>query len=290
MTQIIQSLSDISNRYEALFVDLWGCVHNGVTALPDAVCALQAYRAGGGTVIFVTNSPRPSREVEAQLKGFKVPTDAWDSIATSGDSARSALFQGLVGQRIYFIGLPHDLPFFEPFKVAADPLEISRVDIDTAEGLVCTGPFDGTANPKTLLPQLHIAQAKGLKLLCANPDIIVDRGDAREWCAGAVAQLYQKIGGESLYFGKPHSPIYDLAHQRLLALGKDLPNTTILAIGDGAQTDISGAHGAGIEALFITGGLAAWETETRDQPNPKALQRYLAAQAVTPEFSIGFLR
>ena len=132
--------------------------------------------------------------------------------------------------------------------------------------------------------------AKGLKLLCANPDIIVDRGDVREWCAGAVASLYQEIGGESLYFGKPHAPIYDLARQRLLALGKNLPNTAILAIGDGAQTDISGARAAGIEALFITGGLATKETETREQPDPKALQHYLAAQAVAPEFSIGFLR
>ena len=290
MTQIIQSLSDISNRYEALFVDLWGCVHDGITALPDAVRALQTYRAGGGIVILVTNSPRPRRGVEAQLKGFNVPTEAWDSIATSGDSARAALFQGVVGQRVYFIGLPHDLPFFEPIKVVADPLEISRVDIETAEGLVCTGPFDGTADPQTLLPQLRIAKAKGLKLLCANPDIIVDRGDVREWCAGAVAQLYQEIGGESLYFGKPHAPIYDLARQRLLALGKNLPDTAILAIGDGAQTDISGARAAGIEALFITGGLAAKETETREQPDPKALQHYLAAQAVAPEFSIGFLQ
>jgi len=290
MTQIIPSLAAISEQYEALFVDLWGCVHNGITALPEAVAALQSYRAHGGTVVLVTNSPRPQVGVEAQLKHFGVPDDAWDSIATSGDSARAAMFQSVVGKRVYFIGLPHDLPFFDPIHVVSNPVEITRVALDEAEGIVCTGPFDGTVDPTVLLPDLRLAQRNGLKLLCANPDLVVDRGTRREWCAGAVAQLYQEIGGQSLYFGKPHAPIYDLARKRLEALGKSLPNTAILAIGDGAQTDISGARDAGIDALFITGGLAAQETLTRQQPDPIALADYLDNQSVAPAFSIGFLR
>lgn len=290
MTQIIPSLAAISEQYEALFVDLWGCVHNGITALPEAVAALQSYRAHGGTVVLVTNSPRPRVGVEAQLKHFGVPDDAWDSIATSGDSARAAMFQSVVGKRVYFIGLPHDLPFFDPIHVVSNPVEITRVALDEAEGIVCTGPFDGTVDPTVLLPDLRLAKRNGLKLLCANPDLVVDRGTRREWCAGAVAQLYQEIGGQSLYFGKPHAPIYDLARKRLEALGKSLPNTAILAIGDGAQTDISGARDAGIDALFITGGLAAQETLTRQQPDPIALADYLDNQSVAPAFSIGFLR
>ena len=290
MTQIIPSLAAISEQYEALFVDLWGCVHNGITALPEAVAALQSYRAHGGTVVLVTNSPRPQVGVEAQLKHFGVPDDAWDSIATSGDSARAAMFRRGVGKRVYFIGLPHDLPFFDPIHVVSNPVEITRVALDEAEGIVCTGPFDGTVDPTVLLPDLRLAQRNGLKLLCANPDLVVDRGTRREWCAGAVAQLYQEIGGQSLYFGKPHAPIYDLARKRLEALGKSLPNAAILAIGDGAQTDISGARDAGIDALFITGGLAAQETLTRQQPDPIALADYLDNQSVAPAFSIGFLR
>ncbi len=274
MTQIIPSLAAISEQYEALFVDLWGCVHDGIAALPEAVAALQSYRAHGGTVVLVTNSPRPRVGVEAQLKHFGVPDDAWDSIATSGDSARAAMFQSVVGKRVYFIGLPHDLPFFDPIHVVSNPVEITRVALDEAEGIVCTGPFDGTVDPTVLLPDLRLAQRNGLKLLCANPDLVVDRGTRREWCAGAVAQLYQEIGGQSLYFGKPHAPIYDLARKRLEALGKSLPNTAILAIGDGAQTDISGARDAGIDALFITGGLAAQETQTRQQPDPIASVSY----------------
>ena len=290
MTRIIPSLAAISDQYEALFVDLWGCVHNGIAALPEAVAALQSYRARGGTVVLVTNSPKPRIGVEAQLKHFGVPDDAWDSIATSGDSARAAMFQGVVGKRIHFIGLPHDLPFFDPIQVVSDPVEITRVSLDQAEGIVCTGPFDGAVDPAVLLPELRFGQQKRLKLLCANPDLVVDRGTRREWCAGAVAQLYQDIGGQSLYFGKPHAPIYDLARKRLKALGKALPDTAILAIGDGAQTDISGARDASIDALFITGGLAAQETQTRQQPDPSALPEYLDSQRVAPAFSIGFLR
>ena len=133
-----------------------------------------------------------------------------------------------------------------------------------------------------------MAKTKGLKLLCANPDIVVDRGESREWCAGALAQLYTEMGGESLYFGKPHPPIYDLARRRLAALG--VSDARIICIGDGIKTDIQGAMGEDLDCLFITGGLAAQETKTADQPDPAALDRYLAAEMLSPTYSIGFLR
>ncbi|WP_295313209.1 TIGR01459 family HAD-type hydrolase [Roseobacter sp.] len=290
MTRIISSLSEVSAQYDALFVDLWGCVHNGVRALPGAVSALQEYRAGGGKVVLVTNSPRPRAGVRKQLLHFEVPDDAWDTIATSGDSARSAMFRGAVGEKVWHIGPPTDLKFFEPLKLLEDPADIRRVDLDDAEGIVCTGPFDSLADPAVMRPQFLLAKQRGLKLLCANPDIVVDRGDVREWCAGALAQLYTEMGGESLYFGKPHPPVYDLARRRLAELGSDVPDSRILAIGDGILTDIAGAMGEDLDSLFISGGLAASETRTSQQPDTEALNAYLEKEMSSPTYTIGHLR
>ena len=290
MTQIVNALSEISAQYDALFVDLWGCVHNGVRAFDAANKALIGYRAGGGIVVLVTNSPRPRAQVEQQLTDFGVARDAWDSIASSGDSARSALFLGSVGQKIYFIGTDAELPFFEPLKLIDDPIQISRVPIEQAEGIVCTGLPTADGTPDDVRAPLLYAKQKGLKLLCANPDIIVDRGDKREWCAGAVAQAYTAMGGTSLYFGKPLAPMYDLARRRLSAIRPNIPDDRILAIGDGITTDIQGAIGEGIVSLCITGGLAAKETATATQPDPEKLSQYVVEKQLDPTFSIGFLR
>jgi len=290
MTQIVNALSDISAQYDALFVDLWGCVHNGVRAFDAANKALIEYRSGGGIVVLVTNSPRPRAQVEQQLADFGVARDAWDSIASSGDSARSALFLGAVGQKIYFIGTDAELPFFEPLKLINDPIQISHVSVEEAEGIVCTGLPTADGTPDDVRAPLLYAKQKGLKLLCANPDIIVDRGEKREWCAGAVAQAYTEMGGTSLYYGKPHAPIYDLARRRLAAIRPNVPDDRILAIGDGITTDIQGAIGEGIDSLFITGGLAAKETATATQPDSEKLSQYVVEKQLDPTFSIGFLR
>jgi HAD superfamily hydrolase (TIGR01450 family) len=291
MTRIIPALSEISNQYEALFVDLWGCVHDGVTAFPEAVAALQAYRATGGVVILVTNSPKPREGVAAQLGEFGVPEDAYDDIASSGDSARAALFRGMVGEKVYFMGeWARDAGFFEPLELIETPAPITRVPLQEAEGIVCCGPFDPMADPSVNRADFLYAKTQGMKLLCANPDIVVDRGEVREWCAGALAQLYTEMGGESLYFGKPHPPIYDLARRRLVALGSKVETGRILAIGDGIHTDIQGAQGEDIDSLFITGGLAAAETKTTQEPDPEALDAFVAKERVTPTFAIGRLR
>ncbi|MEP1328426.1 TIGR01459 family HAD-type hydrolase [Pseudophaeobacter sp.] len=291
MTRIIETLAEISDPYKALFVDLWGCVHNGITAFPDAVAALQGYRARGGKVVLVTNSPKPRAGVASQLAEFGVPDDAYDTIATSGDSARSAMFTGAVGNKVYFMGeWQRDAGFFEPLHVIHNPVEITRVPLAEAEGIVCCGPFDTMADPDVNRADFLLAKQKGLKLLCANPDIIVDRGETREWCAGALARLYTEMGGESLYFGKPHPPIYDLARRRLAELGSDIADGDILAIGDGPHTDIAGGMGEGIDSLFITGGLAASETKTTQQPDAAALATYLEQEQSAPTYSIGFLR
>ena len=290
MSQIITSLAEISDRYDALFCDLWGCVHDGLTPFADAVSAMQSFRTKGGTVMLVTNAPRPHAPVRKQLQRIGVPDNAYDGIATSGDSARAAMFCGAVGQNIYFIGQTHDQDFFSPLELVEDPKTITQVTLEEAEGIVCCGPFDPLADLQEMQPQLLFAKSKGLKLLCANPDIVVDRGNTREWCAGALAKLYTEIGGESLYFGKPHSPIYDLARLRLNTLGKSIPDSRILCVGDGVLTDIDGALGEELDSLFITGGLAARETKTVDQPEPQALEAYLTQEMMQPTYSIGKLR
>ncbi len=289
MTRIIEHLSQISERYDALFVDLWGCLHDGHAPFPEAVAALQEYRAGGGIVVLLTNAPRHRQSVARQLARMGVPEDCWDTITTSGDSARAAMYQGAVGAKVFFIGQPRDQSFFDPLKIVTDPVEITQVPLDQAEGIVCTGPYDPMAEPAQLRPQLLYAKQKGLKLLCANPDVVVDRGDTREFCAGAIAALYNEMGGESLYFGKPHPPIYDLARRRLAPLG-DVPDERILCIGDGLHTDIRGAMGENLDSLFITGGLFAEETRTRRQPDPAALDALLKREQAAPSYAIGFLR
>ncbi len=290
MTRIIERLSEVSTNYDAYFVDLWGCVHDGVHPYTDAVDALRQARANGGFVVLVTNAPRHRTSVEGQLDQIGVPRDCWDTIATSGDSARAAMFTGAVGNKVWFMGEDHDRSFFDPLALIDNPVDIEEVALDKADGIVCCGPFDPHTHPDTLRPQLLLAKQKGLKLLCANPDIVVDRGEQREWCAGAIAQLYTEMGGESLYFGKPHPPIYDLARRRMTAEGRAVDDSRILAIGDGILTDIKGAQGEDIDSLFITGGLARDETQTHRQPDTDALGRFVAAEMVTPTFAIGYLR
>ena len=290
MTQIIASFAEISDNYDAAFVDLWGCMHNGIEAYADAIAAMQAFRAKGGVVVLVTNAPRPHGPISEQIDRLGIPRDAWDAMATSGDSARAAMFTGAVGEKVYFIGEPHDQSFFAPMQLIENPTTIEQVPLAEADGIVCCGPFDPFANPAVNRPDFLIAREKGLKLLCANPDIIVDRGEEREWCAGALAALYTEMGGESLYFGKPHPPIYDLARRRMAALGHDVETARFIAIGDGIRTDVLGAIGEGIDSLFITGGLAAEETGTTDQPDETKLQAFVAEQQLSPTYAIGYLR
>ena len=290
MTRIIENLTEISGLYDAIFCDLWGCVHNGVEPFPEAIEALRAFKAQGGTVLLLTNAPRPRASVATQLDRIGVPRDCWDVIATSGDSARAAMLTGAVGRKVWHIGEPHDASFFEKMEIIDDAIDVERVPLDEAEGIVCTGPFDPKADPSEMRPQFLLAKTRGLKLLCANPDIVVDRGESREWCAGALAQLYTEMGGESLYFGKPHPPIYDLARRRLTQIGKGASDDRILAIGDGIVTDIPGGLGENIDTLFITGGLARAETGTESQPDPSKLARFLTDAELEPTYSIGYLR
>ena len=238
MTKIIQSLSQIGADYDVLFCDLWGCLHNGVEAYPAAVAALRDFRAGGGRVVLLTNAPRPWRYVVDQLDRMAVPRDAWDVVVSSGDAAQDAMFAGAVGRKVWAVMMAKDEGFFSdipPEWQDAEPIQ--RVALDEAEGIVCTGLFDEVnETPEDYRAPLMLARERGLKLLCANPDVVVDLGETRLYCAGALAEFYESLGGTSLYFGKPHPPIYDLARRRL-GLGDD---ARILAVGDGRSAAPAG--------------------------------------------------
>lgn len=286
MTRIIDSLAEIAQDYDVLFCDLWGCVHNGKVAYPAAIAALQDFRRGGGKVALMTNAPRPRRAVAAQIAALDVPEDAWDDIVTSGDAAQDAMFSGRVGRRVWHVGPEKDLSFFTD---TPDPraAAITRVAPAEAEGVVVTGLFDDmTETPADYHAALSEAAARGLPLLCANPDIVVDFGEQRLYCAGALAQLYEQLGGEALYFGKPHAPIYDLARRRLGVTGG-----RELAIGDGIGTDIAGAVAQGIDSIFVTGGLAAEHMGGNvERPEDALLADWLKAEGLAPTYAIGRLR
>ncbi len=295
MTEIIASLAKVGPRYDAVFCDLWGCLHNGKAAFPAAVAALQGYRSTGGCVVLLTNAPRPASSVATQLDRLGVPRDAWDVIVTSGDAAQFALVSGAVGRRVFLIGAEKDEPFFTDLApdiaaYAASQPPVERVALREAEGIVCTGLRDDlTETPQDYRAELLLAKTLGLPMLCANPDIAVDFGDRRLWCAGALARDYEQMGGRALYFGKPHPPIYDLARRRLAALREGDPQ--VLCIGDGISTDIQGGIGEGLDTLFITGGLEA-AAFGADPANPDAglLEEWLDSRQLSPSFAMGFLR
>jgi HAD superfamily hydrolase (TIGR01459 family) len=295
MTEIIASLAEVGARYDAVFCDLWGCLHNGKAAFPAAVAALQGFRAGGGTVVLLTNAPRPASSVEAQLARLGVPRDAWDLIVTSGDAAQFALVSGAVGRKVHFIGAEKDEPFFSDLApdiaaLAAGQPPVQRVPLREAEGIVCTGLRDDqTETPQDYRAELLLGKTLGLPMLCANPDIVVDFGDRRLWCAGALARDYEQMGGRALYFGKPHPPIYDLARRRLAALRQG--EAQVLCIGDGIATDIQGGMAEELDCLFITGGIdaAAFGADPA-RPDPALLAPWLEERQLSPAYAMGALR
>ena len=284
MTHLIRALSELSGRYDALFCDLWGCVHDGQQAYPAAIAALRAFRGTGGVVALLTNAPRPSDDVITGFARLGIPADAFDLVVSSGDAAAEALAAGMVGQQVYHIGPAKDDSLF---RLAPT---VERVALRDATGIVCTGPFhEETEVPADYRATFLLAQSMGLKLLCANPDLVVDLGERRIYCAGALAQLYEQMGGESLYFGKPHPPVYQLARNRLA--GRGIEDDRILCIGDGIGTDIAGAMAEGLDSLFVTGGLAAAEFGPNPlAPDPAQLTAWLAVQSLSPTAAIGRLR
>ena len=243
----IKGLSEIADGFDALLCDAWGVVHNGVEPLGSAPDAMAEFRDRCGPIVIITNAPRPGSIITAQLDRIGVRRDAWDAIATSGDATRAAIAAHLPGAA-FRLGPDKDDALYEGLDVAFAP-------VDAADFIVCTGLFDETGEaPDDYRPLLTAAAARGLPMVCANPDVVVRWGDKLVWCAGALADLYQSLGGAVVYGGKPHPPIYDLAVAAAeRAAGRPLDRSRILAVGDGVKTDILGARRNGLPALYVAG-------------------------------------
>lgn len=283
--RIIDSLSGISDGYDAIFCDLWGCYHNGVEVYPAAVAACQAFRKKGGTVILLTNAPRPAPSVKRMLDRMGAPEDSYDRIVSSGAACQAALTGGRFGDRFHYVGPDRDLHMLGDVGLEPAPLE-------QATAILLTGLRDDSIEgPEDYAGEIADWAARGLPVLCANPDIIVDRGHERLWCAGAIARDFEAAGGEVIYFGKPHLPVYDRCHEVLRELGRNIPKGRVLAIGDGILTDVPGGIAAGLDTLFVTGGLAAQDLgPDPEHPQQDLLDAFLAESGLTPQFAIGRLR
>ncbi|WP_102222772.1 TIGR01459 family HAD-type hydrolase [Acidimangrovimonas sediminis] len=288
-TRIVSSLAEMSQPYRSILCDLWGCLHNGKQAWPEAVEALRGFKAGGGKVVLLTNGPRPWTEVQKQLDRLGVPRDCYDAIASSGDAAQEAIAGGAVGRKVFHLGPEKDLPLFRTLPEAT---QVELVPLAQAEGIVCTGPFDDrTETPEDYRAMFLEARTRGLPFLCANPDIVVDLGETRIYCAGALAKAYEDEGGEVLWIGKPYPQVYDLARRRLGEVGGSLQETDILAIGDGIATDIRGAMQEGFDTLFVTGGLAAAEFGADPlAPDPAKVDAFLQDNLLSVTAAIPRLR
>lgn len=274
---IIQGLAALSARYDALVCDIWGVIHNGREAYPGVVACLKAFRQQG-VVLLLSNAPRPSGPIRAQLASLDVPAEAYDAIVTSGDLTRSLLAEKSARGpfKLHHVGPDRDLPLFEG-------LAVERVPLTEAEAIVCTGPFDDTKEgPDDYRTYWPAALARRLPFYCANPDLVVQRGDDLIYCAGALAQSYEAQGGEVVYLGKPHRPVYDFVAARLTEVaGRTIPSAKWLAIGDGLKTDIAGATRAGIDALLITGGIHESElSDASANPDSAKIEAVLAAQTL----------
>jgi HAD superfamily hydrolase (TIGR01459 family) len=264
--RFVERLRDLVDHTDVVLSDIWGVVHNGLESFPEACDALHTYRNRGGTVILITNAPRPADSVQQQLRKLGVADDTYDAIVSSGDLTRHYVAHH-PGQKAFLIGSERHDTIHHGLDLTLSPLE-------QADYILCAGLFDDeTETAEDYRPMMLQARERGLTLICANPDIVVERGDRLIYCAGAIAELYRELGGEVIFYGKPHRPIY----QRAMTLaaerrGGTTPLERVLAIGDSVRTDLTGAHGFGIDCLFVTRGIHSEEFEGVDQLDPASVK------------------
>ncbi len=275
---LISSIAPFAASSDLWFVDIWGVMHNGVRPFAASVAACEAFRKQGGTALLVTNSPRPHESVSRQLDSIGVTRSAYDGIVSSGDVSRS-LIDAWAGRRILHIGPERDLPIFVGLRA------VPGASADDAEVAVCTGLFDDeTETPENYSALLQTLKARNVPMICANPDLKVERGGRIIYCAGAIAAAYVALGGTVNYAGKPFRPIYDLALRTGSELRRgEVSKDRVLAIGDGVGTDIAGAANFGIRSVFIASGVhvrsdellpeAAGRLFPSDMPQPAAVMK-----------------
>ena len=276
--RLISGLSEIAPGHDALICDVWGVVHDGHRHHAAAAEALYRFKEKHGPVVLLTNAPRVPAEVQAQCTSYGLPPDCYDAIVSSGGAARDELVRRSAKATLplHYIGPDRDLPMIAG-------LDIARVAIAEAEVALAIGLRDDmTETPGQYADELKAMREKGLVMLCANPDLVVHRGDRLVYCAGTLAKDYEALGGSVIYYGKPHRPVYDsaLAAARLAAkiANRQTPKRP-LAVGDGLLTDIKGANGAGIEALFIADGVHGEETRPYTAEHMEALFVRFGAEA-----------
>ena len=242
-------LFEIADRYDALLCDVWGVIHNGREVFPEADAALQQFAAHHGPVVLISNAPRPSADVQPQLDALGVSRKAWSAFVSSGDATRVLLAEHAPGPA-WKIGPDRDWPLYAGLGVEFTTPEAARF-------IACTGPTDDELEtPEDYRDRLALCARRGLTMICANPDRVVQRGDKLIYCGGALADLYAGMDGPVLMAGKPHAAIYDLAlaeAERLL--GRPLARERVLCIGDGLATDVKGAADQGLDCLFIANGI-----------------------------------
>ncbi len=273
----IDHFAPLASGYDVLLCDVWGVIHNGVAAFPEACEVLRRVRKNGGVVQLITNSPRPSDAVMQQLDQLGVPRDSCDGIVTSGDLTRAVMAERK-GQKVFHLGPKRDLPVFAG-------LDAPLADAETADYVVCTGLFDEDhETPEDYRERLQRLKARGLFMVCGNPDVVVERGDQLIYCAGALADLYKSMGGDVLYAGKPYRPIYERALAQAEAVrGGKVPLSRVLAIGDSLRTDLQGAASLGVDFLFLTSGIHAGEIGAGDNPDPRTLATFFEQAKTRPK-------
>ncbi|PSC04590.1 TIGR01459 family HAD-type hydrolase [Alsobacter soli] len=278
---ILDGVRDWIGQFDLILCDIWGVLHDGLRAHPGAGEALTRFREGGGTVVLVSNAPRPALSVVPHLDQLGVVRSAWDGAVTSGDVTRSML-EERAGAPYYWLGPDRDAPLFRGLSAKQAPLE-------EAELLVCTGLIDDeTETPADYRELLAKAKARDLPFVCANPDLVVERGSDLIYCAGALAEAYEAIGGPTLYAGKPHAPIYKAARDIAASIRKErTPVERILAIGDALRTDVAGANLLGCSSLFVARGIHTHELGIADRPlHEEGLAKLLAGATVRPTAAI----
>jgi HAD superfamily hydrolase (TIGR01459 family) len=242
---LLPSIAELSSTCDVWIVDIWGVMHNGARAFTAAGEACRAFRSGGGIVVLLSNAPRPFSAVVGQMTALGVDPAAYDGGVTSGDATRG-LIEAWPARPLLHIGPERDKGLFAGLDAKLAPPE-------EAEAIVCSGFYDDTREtPADYAGLFETLAARRLPMICANPDLVVERGDKLVYCAGALAAVYAEKGGQVIYAGKPHMPIYARTFAAIDRIkGPHVAKERILAIGDGVDTDLLGAHRAGLRSVFI---------------------------------------
>lgn len=276
-------LSALSDLYDVLLCDVWGVIHNGREAFPAACEALAAFRAKGGEVVLISNAPRPNSGVIAQLDGLGVPREAWSLVVTSGDATRKLLAERAPGPA-WKIGPDRDDPLYEG-------LGLQFTDLDKAAFISCTGPFDDeTETPEDYRERFRRTIERRMPMICANPDIVVQRGDKLIYCGGALAQLYEALEGQVFMAGKPHAAIYDLALAEAATLrGGPVERDRVCCVGDGPRTDLRGANAQALDVLFIAAGIHGQEILAKGFLDVAMMDHVFETEGVTATWAMAEL-